>query len=200
MNNSTLFVEPTQEDVLLGRGVGVSRHPGNLVFRMVVERSKELYYRSKRKEKSAIALSIVEALETQMPPTRFLSSQKTDMMSTTERVWTVVSKERAIRKTEQALREKPKKGDAPLKWVLVPSNKGTKKEIERSRSNENESPVIKDLDQALKTPEQALSNTSKDKCEFKTWEDVMKFSRTESSISSSKDDAFSLPDGEWFKC
>jgi len=96
---------PLEKDVICGRGAPINMHPGNVIFRKVVQANKGLYHSCEKNEKFRIAQSIVEALEDQDPPIRFLVLQNS---GSSHQVWNAIPKSKAIRKTVQALREKPK--------------------------------------------------------------------------------------------
>jgi len=94
---------PSAKDVLCGRGAPINKHPGNIMFRKLVKYNKQLYNVCEKDHRYHLAKSIVLALEEQNPPTRFLEQNSDGNGNLT---WTTISKERAIRKTFQALREK----------------------------------------------------------------------------------------------
>jgi len=94
---------PSDKDVLCGRGAPINKHPGNIIFRKLVKYNKGLYNVCEKNDRLNLAKSIVMALEEQDPPTRFLE-QYDD--GTGSLMWTTISKERAIRKSFQALRER----------------------------------------------------------------------------------------------
>eukprot|EP00581_Thalassiosira_minuscula_P013992 CAMPEP_0183716376 /NCGR_PEP_ID=MMETSP0737-20130205/10325_1 /TAXON_ID=385413 /ORGANISM="Thalassiosira miniscula, Strain CCMP1093" /LENGTH=134 /DNA_ID=CAMNT_0025945643 /DNA_START=221 /DNA_END=625 /DNA_ORIENTATION=+ len=92
--------KPTQSDVLLGRGIGTNRHPGNIRFRAIVSEHAEAYAASTKKEKMSISKSIVNAVKTNLnPPGRFLEK------SVDTGMWHEVTQKRALEKTAQALRD-----------------------------------------------------------------------------------------------
>lgn len=101
----TIIKTPSETDVLCGRGAPINRHSGNILFRKVVKCNKELYNVCTKKERYYVAESIVQALQNQSPPTRFLEAYQ-DLNGGSDEMWVAISKERAIRKTVQALREK----------------------------------------------------------------------------------------------
>jgi len=104
-NKDTIIKTPSETDVLCGRGAPINRHSGNIIFRKVVKCNKELYNVCTKKERYYVAESIVQALENQTPSTRFLEAYQDPNSGSTD-MWVAISKERAIRKTVQALREK----------------------------------------------------------------------------------------------
>lgn len=91
--------EPHAHDVLCGRGGSVNKHPGNVIFRRVVEANKERYRTSLVDHKALLSKSIVLAMRSQSPPGRFLTrSPRGDK-------WVEVEDAKAVQKTSQALRE-----------------------------------------------------------------------------------------------
>ena len=92
--------EPTNNDVLYGRGGGTNHHQGNKRYCLLVEEKKVEYVNSKRLDKPVVALNIVKKWREQSPPGRFL---KLDEKKGT---WSDVGDKKAREKTSQALREK----------------------------------------------------------------------------------------------
>jgi len=92
--------EPTENDVLCGRGGSINSHPGNERFRNLVERRKRVYLTARfKREKRLIASSIVSEIRGLSPPGRFLTKDpKTNQ-------WRDIGDEKARDKTSQALRE-----------------------------------------------------------------------------------------------
>lgn len=91
-----------ENDVLSGRGSKINQHPGNSFFRALIRQNKLRYVNSKPSDKKKIILEIIDKVEKQDPPGRFLKQDA----KTAE--WEVISFLDAKRKTGQALRE-----DAP---------------------------------------------------------------------------------------
>lgn len=91
--------EPSDNDVLFGRGGGTNHAKGNKRYRKMVEDRKLEYVNSKRLDKPLVALEIIRLWRAQDPPGRFL---KLDSNGT----WTDVGDKKAREKTSQALREK----------------------------------------------------------------------------------------------
>mmetsp|Transcript_36567 Transcript_36567/g.71940 ORF Transcript_36567/g.71940 Transcript_36567/m.71940 type:complete len:569 (-) Transcript_36567:105-1811(-) len=75
-NNSNAMSDvptPNLNDVLCGRGGGTNSHPGNVLFRTLVQNKKKLYLMSRfKREKRIVAKEIVTRIRTQNPPGRFL--------------------------------------------------------------------------------------------------------------------------------
>lgn len=90
---------PHAHDILCGRGGSVNRHPGNVIFRKVVEANKERYRNCLDSHKALLSKSIVLALRSQSPPGRFLTR------SSEGAEWVEVGDAKALLKTSQALRE-----------------------------------------------------------------------------------------------
>jgi hypothetical protein len=92
--------EPLPTDCLFGRGGGTNHHPGNKLYRKMVEDKKEVYLNSKRLDKPLVAMDIIKEWRELDPPGRFL---KQDDVS---KLWFDVGDKKAREKTSQALREK----------------------------------------------------------------------------------------------
>ena len=91
---------PHDNDIMYGRGGGTNHHPGNKMYRKLVEDKKLDYVNSKRLDKPLVALYIIRTWRTQVPPGRFLKmDEKTGL-------WNDVGDKKAREKTSQALREK----------------------------------------------------------------------------------------------
>jgi hypothetical protein len=92
--------DPHDNDVMYGRGGGTNHHPGNKLYRKMVEDRKLEYVNSKRLDKPLVALEIIRLWRAQLPPGRFLKlDEKTGL-------WSDVGDKKAREKTSQALREK----------------------------------------------------------------------------------------------
>lgn len=92
--------DPHPNDVMYGRGGGTNHHPGNKLYRKMVEDRKLEYVNSKRLDKPLVALEIIRLWRAQLPPGRFLKlDEKTGL-------WSDVGDKKAREKTSQALREK----------------------------------------------------------------------------------------------
>ncbi len=92
-------------DVLLGRGSGISRHPGNIRFRLLVKLYKEEYTKTVRIEKMNVAEKIVSELRTMQPPGRFLEQHGSAKAKASIK-YICVHEKVAVEKTAQALRER----------------------------------------------------------------------------------------------
>lgn len=90
---------PHKHDVLCGRGGATYRHVGNYTFRHLALLNKDLYCRCEKNKKSKISKAIVNAIQGQNPPGKFLAFDKESSL------WKEISDEKAILKTSQALRE-----------------------------------------------------------------------------------------------
>lgn len=92
--------EPSENDVLCGRGGSINSHAGNERFRILVEKRKRVYLTARfKREKRLIASSIVSEIRALKPPGRFLSRD------TKSGMWRDIGDEKARDKTSQALRE-----------------------------------------------------------------------------------------------
>ena len=87
-------------DVLCGRGGFINKHPGNVVFRRLVDANKERYRSCPFDHKALLSQSIVEVIFNQTPPGRFLEK------SPGGKGWMDVGKAKAIQKTIRTFRER----------------------------------------------------------------------------------------------
>jgi hypothetical protein len=91
--------KPNHTDVLLGRGVGISRRPGNVYFRDFVSQHVEEYNTSNKTHKMEITRRVIEHIHTLNPPGRFLEKDEETCR------WRECEMKRAHEKTAQALRD-----------------------------------------------------------------------------------------------
>lgn len=94
------ITEPGEHDCLFGRGGGTNHHPGNKLYRKMVEDRKGTYLNSKRLDKPLVAMAIINDWRAMDPPGRFLKQDETT------KFWDDVGDKKAREKTSQALREK----------------------------------------------------------------------------------------------
>ena len=88
-------------DVLCGRGGATNSHSGNRSFRALVKRHQDRYLRAKKRDKPAVASSIVDLIRERGG--RFLRRCETSMQG--DILWVDIGHESAREKTCQALRE-----------------------------------------------------------------------------------------------
>eukprot|EP00546_Thalassionema_frauenfeldii_P008237 CAMPEP_0178914988 /NCGR_PEP_ID=MMETSP0786-20121207/11757_1 /TAXON_ID=186022 /ORGANISM="Thalassionema frauenfeldii, Strain CCMP 1798" /LENGTH=298 /DNA_ID=CAMNT_0020588009 /DNA_START=82 /DNA_END=975 /DNA_ORIENTATION=- len=139
-DNVTSVSEPNSSDVLFGRGGGVNKHQGNVIYRRLVEANKKLYHScTDKKHKNLLARSIVEAVFKQNG--RFLSQEKNKGQ------WVTVGKQKSIQKTCQALRE----GSGQVKKEIVKSVSA------RTEYTKEEDEILEPLS-IVPLPEPAISN------------------------------------------
>lgn len=93
------IAKPHDNDILLGRGGVTHYHPGNYMYRQIVNTNKPLYASLKKVLKTDLSKSIVAGIRTQDPPGRFLQFDKVSSL------WNDVGDKKAVEKTSQALRE-----------------------------------------------------------------------------------------------
>jgi hypothetical protein len=91
---------PREMDVLCGRGGLINKHPGNQIYRRVVEYNKAFYSSVHKKHRILVSQSIVQSMLNF--GCRFLTSGANDTRS-----WIEIDIKKAVQKTSQALREKP---------------------------------------------------------------------------------------------
>lgn len=93
------IAQPHDNDILLGRGGVTHYHPGNYMYRQLVNMNKPLYASLKKILKTDLSKGIVASIRLQDPPGRFLQFDKITSK------WNDVGDKKAIEKTSQALRE-----------------------------------------------------------------------------------------------
>ena len=121
------YDKPHDNFVLCGRGERTNRHPGNKVFRRVVEANRAQYHSGSRNNKALIARSIVEAIMRQDPPGKFVRLDKNSDL------WVDIGMKESMKKTSQALREESLKESK-----TVEESKDDDEEYESSGSEEEE--------------------------------------------------------------
>ncbi len=102
------LIEVTDHDVLNGRGVNISQHPGNERFRALVNTRQDTSYCSgfTTSEKRALAEEIVAHIRNLDPPGRFLKRPGRSQNSRgLNGPWEELSHRECIKKTCQALRD-----------------------------------------------------------------------------------------------
>ena len=108
---SVCSTEPHPHDVLCGRGGFVNKHPGNVVFRRIVEANKERYRSCQVDHKLLLSQSIIDVIRNQAPPGRFLRQ------SSGGNGWVDTGETKALQKTSQALREGATEDASPTTFV-----------------------------------------------------------------------------------
>lgn len=93
--------KPKEADVLCGRGGKVNKHPGNIVYRKVVEYNKSYYQSVHKKHRILVSQSIVKAILNYGG--RFMGQKGKE--------WSPICFKRAVQKTSQALRERSNTSD-----------------------------------------------------------------------------------------
>lgn len=99
---------PHQNDVLSGRGSGITSHPGNEFLRYLVANAKAKYLlKSSKGEKTRIGQSIVDHIRSRDPPGRFLARYEDDEpgSASARGLWYDIGDQRARQKVNQCLRE-----------------------------------------------------------------------------------------------
>lgn len=93
--------KPKEADVLCGRGGKVNKHPGNIVYRKVVEYNKSYYQSVHKKHRILVSQSIVKAILNYGG--RFMGQKGHE--------WSPICFKKAVQKTSQALRERSNTSD-----------------------------------------------------------------------------------------
>jgi hypothetical protein len=91
-------VEPTDNDILFGRGGSTNTHPGNIHLREVALELRQVYTRLTKAEKYDFSIVLLERMKNENR--RFLEKSPLD------RLWHEVDDEGARKKVSQALRER----------------------------------------------------------------------------------------------
>mmetsp|Transcript_21254 Transcript_21254/g.52651 ORF Transcript_21254/g.52651 Transcript_21254/m.52651 type:complete len:372 (+) Transcript_21254:145-1260(+) len=103
--------KPKDADVLCGRGGKVNKHPGNIVYRKVVEYNKSYYQSVHKKHRILVSQSIVRAILNYGG--RFMGQKGKE--------WIPICFKRAVQKTSQALRERSNTSDGASPLTVPPS-------------------------------------------------------------------------------
>jgi hypothetical protein len=140
--------DPTENDVLCGRGGSINSHPGNERFRTLVEKRKRVYLTARfKREKRLIASSIVSEIRSLKPPGRFLSRDPKSGQ------WKDIGDEKARDKTSQALRENAPSLRAEIETEL-------KEHHHRAGSRWDDDDDDEDEDGCVKRADSSTSHTS----------------------------------------
>jgi hypothetical protein len=81
-------------------------HPGNVWFRTLVQRNRDLYKRSPKHTKLLVTKAIVDAVQNQNPPGRFMKFTTAEDYSCAGHIWTPITYAQAVNKVSSSLREK----------------------------------------------------------------------------------------------
>lgn len=127
---------PEESDILFGRGGLTNLHPGNIVYRNMIDQYRDLYKDVPKYTKKLVSKTIVSAILQE--GRRFLERSGDDGL------WYNVSFERAVNKTSQALRDKPRKR-------LSPVHNGRLGAPWAMRTNTHESPTSNQFNSKLST-------------------------------------------------
>jgi hypothetical protein len=191
------ITHPHPHDVLCGRGGFVNKHAGNVVYRRVVEANKVTYHSCKKEHKLLLSQSIVEAIEQQNPPGRFVYQDKDAGL------WYFIGKAKAVQKTAQALREGAEKIRSEIMETTYNSSDDNKiteassescKQSSRSRSSATISLIVPaklgETDSETRTVQYRIENHSpiKDKDDVGTCMNELKLFREESMFDNLEKD------------
>jgi hypothetical protein len=117
-------------DVICGRGTGTAAFIGNVEFRFICYKVKELYKTAQRQEKSKIAQKIMDQIAAQSPPGRFV--ELLEGTTVEERRCILAPFEQALEKTCQALREK--KNGCPRQYRQFESKRRPSSKVTSTKS------------------------------------------------------------------
>jgi hypothetical protein len=114
--SSVTIVEPSDSDILCGRGGNINIHPGNIYFRKLVDSRKPAYVTARfKREKRTIAESILNDIKKKNG--RFLTKNEAGE-------WLIFPDHKARDKTSQALREDAPKIRAKLQSTMDDRSSG----------------------------------------------------------------------------
>lgn len=132
-------------DVLNGRGVNMAHHPGNERFRALIQTRSDPSYCSSYTltEKKTLAEDIVKHIEALDPPGRFL--KRSCKTKSKRGPWEIMSREEAIKKARQALRDCNRPDRAGYaKGVAAPSDV-LESDIQRKSSGLTQQQYVRQL-------------------------------------------------------
>ena len=125
-NNVDNKTTPHENDVVLGRGIAINKHKGNLIFRNVVDHHKNNYVSAVNNfERRFVSTEVMKTLKTICPPGRFVRYD-----SNTNK-WIEVSGEEAHNKTTQALRD----ASRGTRWRGVKNGEGRANNANKTNSH-----------------------------------------------------------------
>jgi len=128
---------PHPHDVLCGRGGQSNNHPGNEWFRRLVRSNRALYRSCPKHTKLLVAKAIVQAVQQQDPPGRFIKMQDPDS-DVEPLLWEPIAYAQAVNKTSQALREK----DAASRNQAKKAQQQQQQKLDKTKENSSK-PVEK---------------------------------------------------------
>jgi hypothetical protein len=102
----TIRTRLSTHDVLFGRGQGVAQHPGNVLFRQLVDQHRPAYAAAEKVDKGGISRKIVDAITTRGGTFVRALVAAAAANDKTKKYYQVVDLPRAHEKTSQALRER----------------------------------------------------------------------------------------------
>ena len=132
------YVEPTDQDVLLGRGGRSNHHPGNKVYRERVLELQAKYKTLSRDHKTAMSTSVVDWIQTQCGG-NFLQFDVGG--NSQDGPWYVVLDKTARSKVSQALREDHTKEGRAAKLARRRKNSTNKTKIPRKKTEKKKMTV-----------------------------------------------------------
>jgi len=115
--------DPSEYDVLCGRGGAINNHKGNIHFRSLVSDKKEAYNSTNKANKTQISRDIIALIKSSKG--MFLEKEQVDSATSgkTESVWWVeVGHVKAMSKTSQALREGAPNLRAQTEGTITPGS------------------------------------------------------------------------------
>ena len=109
------IITPHDHDVLAGRELSITNHPGNISFRMLIAHNLRAYTVADNRGKKSIVLQIIRTIQKTNPPGRFI------LLNKNTGLWNYMSNEKAYAKACQTLRDCQVRVDLLIVevWVIL---------------------------------------------------------------------------------
>lgn len=132
--------DPSEYDVLCGRGGAINNHKGNIHFRSLVNDKKETYNSTNKANKTQISRDIITLIK--ISKGMFLEKEQVDSATAGKTelsgLWVEVGYAKAMSKTSQALREGAPNMRAQIEGAVTPgSGNMSPNELYRSKFHQN---------------------------------------------------------------
>lgn len=169
---------------MLGRGGETNNHVGNVKFRQMVLRHKDIYLKASRQDKSNIAWEIVMEWRHLSPPGRFLT--RTNPLEAAS-VWHDVGDEQAKRRTSKTLGEKTSKKRKVVPSQVVPSSSVSSAASSTSEDDDQSLPLppLKKKARIVSVGSTSTAKTSLRSC---LWKNAMATATTTSASDNNNND------------
>jgi len=111
IKRNSIIGKPRPNDFLFGRGVTISKHPGNMIFRKLITTSKSNYRGNTRDARKRLSYKIYAEMKGLDPPGRFL------IRESVQTGWVEVDEDKAITKISQSLSDERRKTPSHKKKI-----------------------------------------------------------------------------------